>query len=402
MKYRILHRTIFGLAVLLLVVGCTKELPAGEEFSEGEKYTRIVFSPSGFTKADDPHAPTVGNEDGIQSLDVYGIVRGSNSIVNIFHAPGNSPLDSWQTWGEIRGDTAVIMSSLFEKNDRNDEIEYVNLYVIANIKQLESVYTGIFSSFDKYNSQIATAVQKYLRNRQPIGQNVEDILKNLVVKVNGLSTALDYPVMAQSMKVEGGVSFLHMPLERLYSRIGFSFLFTGNSGDKIKIDRITIDKTSSQSYLFLEENEAGKTPSESLVWSADTNGPGAFKDAEGGSYTNGEQPIGGALVTFYAESSSVAPLYFRTCQYLCDDETEAPSITLDITVTGNGSTKARTLTALLYSSGGIGGKKHYGFLRNHSYQVISTINTSALQLEDVTVEMRDWNDRPSVDIPEFK
>ena len=209
-----------------------RELPAGEEFSEGEKYTRIVFSPSGFTKADDPHAPTVGNEDGIQSLDVYGIVRGSNSIVNIFHAPGNSPLDSWQTWGEIRGDTAVTMRSLFEKNDRNDEIEYVNLYVIANIKQLESVYTGIFSSFDKYNSQIATAVQKYLRNRQPIGQNVEDILKNLVVKVNGLSTALDYPVMAQSMKVEGGVSFLHMPLERLYSRIGFSFLFTGNSGDK--------------------------------------------------------------------------------------------------------------------------------------------------------------------------
>ena len=51
MKYRILHRTIFGLAVLLLVVGCTKELPAGEEFSEGEKYTRIVFSPSGFTES---------------------------------------------------------------------------------------------------------------------------------------------------------------------------------------------------------------------------------------------------------------------------------------------------------------------------------------------------------------
>ena len=80
----------------------------------------------------------------------------------------------------------------------------------------------------------------------------------------------------------------------------------------------------------------------------------------------------------------------------------AVDCTLDITVTGNGSTKARTLTAPLYSSGGIGGKKHYGFLRNHSYQVISTINTSALQLEDVTVEMRDWNDRPSVDIPEFK
>ena len=31
MKYRILHRTILELAALSLVVGCTKELPAGEK-----------------------------------------------------------------------------------------------------------------------------------------------------------------------------------------------------------------------------------------------------------------------------------------------------------------------------------------------------------------------------------
>ncbi|KKB60141.1 hypothetical protein [Parabacteroides goldsteinii] len=404
MKYRTLYRTIIRLATLLLISGCTKELPVGEELPEGEKFTRIVFTPSTFTKADaGPYASTTGNEDGIKSLDVYGIVRGSYSIVNIFHAPGVDPLGSGRTWGEIRGDTAVIMSSLFERNARGDVIKYVNLYVIANVEQLEPAYTDVFKSFTAYNTQIKDAVQKYLWSRQPINQNVEDILKKLVVKANGLSAALDYPVMAQSMKVEGGVSFLHMPLERIYCRIGFSFLFTGNSSDKIKIDKITIDKTSNQGYLFLEENEAdNKTPLGSLVWSAATNGPGVFKDAKGNINTNGEQPTGGTLMTLYAESSSAAPLYFRTCQYLCDDEREAPSITLDITVTGSGGTKTRTLTAPLYSSGGIGGKKHYGFLRNHSYQVVSTINTSALQLEDVTVEMRDWNDRPSVDIPEFK
>lgn len=34
------------------------------------------------------------------------------------------------------GDTAVIMSSLFERNDRGDNIEYVNIYAIANVEQL--------------------------------------------------------------------------------------------------------------------------------------------------------------------------------------------------------------------------------------------------------------------------
>ena len=133
MKYRILHRTILELAALSLVVGCTKELPAGEKLSEGEKYTRIVFGPSGFTKADDLRTPTVGNEDGIKSLDIYGIVRGSSSIVNIFHVPGVNPTWSDQVWGKIRGDTAVIMSSLFERNDRGDNIEYVNIYAIKPI-----------------------------------------------------------------------------------------------------------------------------------------------------------------------------------------------------------------------------------------------------------------------------
>ena len=388
MNYQTLYRTLIRLVTFLLIPGCTKELPVGEGLPEGEKFTKIVFTPSDFMKTDaDLHTPAIGNEDGIKSLDVYGIVRGSNSIVNIFHAPGINPIWNEQVWGEIRGDTAVIMSSLFERNDRGDNIEYVNIYAIANVEQLVSAYTDVFNSFGDYNEQIKKVVKNYLIGRpsQAIGQNVEDKLKKLVVKANGLSAALDYPVMVQSMKVVGGVSYLHMPLERIYCRIGFSFLFTGNSEDKIKIDKITIDKTSNQGYLFLEENEAdNKTPLGSLVWSAAVNGPGVFKDAKGGTNTNGEQSTGGSLMTLYAESSSVAPLYFRTCQYLCDDETEAPSITLDITVTGNG------------------GKKHYGFLRNHSYQVISTINTSALQLEDVTVEMRDWNDRPSVDIPEFK
>lgn len=407
MKYQILYRFVFRLTVFLLIAGCTKELPVKEELPGGDEFTRIVFSPSNFTKAGDLHAPTAGNEDGIKSLDVYGVAWGrTNSwsdlkVINIFHAPGANPTYDDEVWGVIRGDTAVIMSSLFERNLRGEPVEYVNLYVIANIEQLEPAYTNSFKSFKDYNTDIANAVTSY-RPNTPISQNLENKLKNLVVKANDLSTALEYPVMAQMMKVEGGVSYLHMPLERIYCRIGFSFLFTGNSEEYIRINKITIDKTNGQGFLFLEENETDGLSLGSLVWSANINGPGAFKEAKGTVYTNGEQPTGGALVTLYAESSSVAPLYFRTCQYLCDSEAEVPSITLDITVSGNGGTKKRTLTAPLYSSEGTGNKKHYGFLRNHSYQVISTINTSTLKLENVAVEMRDWKDRPPVDIPEFE
>lgn len=403
MKYQILYRFVFRLTVFLLIAGCTKELPVKEELPEGDEFTRIVFSSSGFTKADDLHAPTAGSEDGIKSLNVYGIAWREGAIVNIFHAPGSDPRGSGNVWGEIRGDTAVIMSSLFERDQWGNQVEYVNLYAIANIEQLEPAYPAIFKSFDDYNTQIANAAASYRPGRTPISQNLEDVLKTLIVKANDLSTALEYPVMAQMMKVEGGVSYLHMPLERIYCRIGFSFLFTGNSEEYIRINKITIDKTNGQGFLFLEENETDGLSLGSLVWSANINGPGAFKEAKGTVYTNGEQPTGGALVTLYAESSSVAPLYFRTCQYLCDSEAEVPSITLDITVSDNsGGTKKRTLTAPLYSSEGTGNKKHYGFLRNHSYQVISTINTSTLKLENVAVEMRDWKDRPPVDIPEFE
>lgn len=402
MKYQILYRFVFRLTVFLLIAGCTKELPVKEELPEGGEFTRIVFRSSGFTKADDLHAPTAGSEDGIKSLNVYGIAWSEGAIVNIFHAPGSDPRGSGNVWGEIRGDTAVIMSSLFERDQWGNQVEYVNLYAIANIEQLEPAYPAIFKSFDDYNTKIADAVFSYRPGRTPISQNLEDVLKNLIVKAKGLSAALEYPVMAQTMKVDGGVSYLHVPLERVYCRIGFSFLFTGNTADKIKIDKIAIDKTNGQGYLFLEENETGGPSLGSLVWSAYINGPGAFKEAKGTVYTNGEQPTGGALVTLYAESAGVAPLYFRTCQYLCDSEAGVPSITLDITVSGNGGTKKRTLTAPLYSSEGTGNKKHYGFLRNHSYQVISTINTSTLKLENVAVEMHDWNDRPPVDIPEFE
>lgn len=401
MKYRILYKMIIWLAALLQVAGCTKELPVKEELPEGDKFTRIVFSSSGFTKAEDLHAPTSGNEDGIKSLNVYGFAYGNGSIINIFHAPGSNPRLPREVWGVIRGDTAVVMSSLFARNLWGNEVKYVNLYAIANIEQLEPAYTQSFKSFKDYNTEIANAV----KNDKPISPDLENKLKNLVVKANDLSTALEYPVMAQMMKVEGGVSYLHMPLERIYCRIGFSFLFTGNSAEYIRINKITIDKTSGQGYLFLEENEAGSSSLGSLVWSADydVSNPGVFKDAEGTTSYNGKLPPGGALVTLYAESSSVAPLYFRTCQYLCDSEAEVPSITLDITVFDNsGGSKQRTLTAPLYSSEGTGNKKHYGFLRNHSYQVISTINTSTLKLENVAVEMRDWKDRPPVDIPEFE
>lgn len=399
MNHQILYRSIIWLAALWLVAGCTKDLPSGEELPVEDEFTRIVFAPPGFTKADDLRAPTAGNEDGMQSLDVYGVAWYQDRIVNIFHAPGTDPA-GYETWGEIRGDTAVIKSSLFKRNQGTDNVEYVNLYAIANIERLESAYPALFNTFADYNKEIKNAVENF---RWKIDPTLEDKLKNLVVKAKDLSTALEYPVMANSMKVEGGASLLHMPLERIYCRIGFSFLFTGSSAETIRIDKITIDKTSKQGYLFLEENEPGNPSLESLVWTADLHGPGWFKGANGSVYLNGQQPTGGGLLSLYADQTGTSQLYFRSCQYLCDKEEEAPAITLEITVNGSdGKTTKRQLTASLGGSGGAGGKKYYGFLRNHSYQVISVVNTSTLQLEGVTVEMHDWNNRPPVDIPEFK
>lgn len=401
MNHQILYRSIIWLAALWLVAGCTKDLPSGEELPVGDEFTRIVFAPPGFTKADDLRAPTADNEDGMQSLDVYGVAWYQDRIVNIFHAPGTDP-GGTETWGEIRGDTAVIKSSLFKRNRGTDNVEYVNLYAIANIEHLESAYPDLFKTFADYNEEIKAAVVNF---NWKIDPTLEDKLKKLVVKAKDLSTnsIMANPVMANSMKVEGGASYLYMPLERIYCRIGFSFLFTGSSAEKIRINKITIDKTSKQGYLFLEENETGNPSLESLAWTADLHGSGWFKDANGTVYLNGQQPTGGGLLSLYADQTGTSQLYFRSCQYLCDKEEEAPAITLDITVNGSdGKTTKRQLKASLGGSGGVGGKKYYGFLRNHSYQVISVVNTSTLQLEGVTVEMHDWNDRPPVDIPEFK
>ncbi|WP_459189038.1 hypothetical protein ACGE0T_02890 [Parabacteroides sp. APC149_11_2_Y6] len=411
MKNRIRYKLSLCLAISLLVVGCTKELTGDIDSDKNDGFIRIVFASSGFTKADtDLRAPTAGNEDGIQSLELYGfawgpsyISGGGMAIINIFHIPGKSPINPSEDWGVIKGDTAIVMSTLFRLNDRGENIKYVNLYAIANIAQVTSVDETAFASFKAYNDQITTAVQGYMRKSQPISPDVENKLKNLVVQVSGLSAPLEYPVMVRTMKVEGGASYMQMPLERVYCRIGFSFLFTGNSADQIKINTITIDKTSEQGYLFLEENVSDTPPAGVLRWSAEKEMvSGVFKTAKGAVYTNGEQPTGGTMLTLYANQESKAPLYFRTCQYLCDSEENAPSITLEIVVTSGGKTITRELTAPLYNFEGVGNKKHYGFLRNHSYQVISTINTSTLRLEDVTVETHDWNDRPPVDFPDFK
>ena len=378
MGYRILYKPIICLLLFLSVAGCAKELADDPVPAEEDGFVRILFTSSAFTKVDtDLRVPTVGNEDGIQSLDLYGIawgisyINGGMEIINIFHVPGKSPLDvsGIEDWGVVRGDTLLVKSTLFGRNDRSDNVKFVNLYAIANINQLTPVNENKFTSFSAYNTQIKDAVQKYMRQRQLISHDVEAMLKNLIVQVSGLSASLEYPVMVQSMQVEGGASYMHMPLERVYCRIGFSFLFTGNS----------------------------------LVWSAEKeSGSGAFKNAGGIAYTNGEQPIGSTMLALYANKDSDAPLYFRSCQYLCDNEENAPSITLDITVTSGDKVITRKLTAPLYNSGGTNSKKHYGFLRNHSYQVISTINTSTLQLEGVTVEAHDWSELPLVDFPDFK
>lgn len=411
MAYRIQYKLIFCVALFLGVAGCTNELADETDPNGNDGFIRILFTPSDFTKADtDLRVPIAGNEDGIQSLDLYGIAWGINSygnmaIINMFHAPGKTPLEGYgdEDWGVVRGDTILVKSALFDRNERSEEVEYVNLYAIANIGQLTIPNGSAIASFDDYNTRIRDLVRNYIRNRTPIREKNESDLINLVIQATGLSAPLEYPVMVQSMKVEGGASNVRMPLERVYCRIGFSFLFTGNSTDKIKINTITIDKITGQGYLFLEENESETPPSGTLVWSAVKEpGSGVFKNAEGTAFTNGLQPVGGTMLTLYANAGSNAPLYFRSCQYLCDNEENAPSITLEITVTSGGKEIIRTLTAPLYNIGGTGSKKHYGFLRNHSYQVISTINASTLQLENVTVDINDWIERPPVDFPDFK
>lgn len=412
MAYRIQYKLIVCLALSFLIAGCTNELADETDPDGNDGFVRILFTSSSLTKADaDLHVPTAGNEDGIESLDLYGVAwgkksSGSMAVINIFHAPGVNPLTAsslQEDWGVVRGDTILVKSDLFYQNERSEIVEYVNLYAIANIKRLQP--SSPFSTFDAYNRQIAKDVVDYLTGRPsvPIPVYTEELLKNLIVTADGLSAPLEYPVMVQSMKVEGGASNVRMPLERVYCRIGFSFLFTGNSTDKIKINTITIDKTTGQGYLFLEENESEIPPSGTLVWSAVKEpGSGVFKNAEGTAFTNGVQPVGGTILTLYANAGSNAPLYFRSCQYLCDNEENAPSITLEITVTSEGKEITRTLTAPLYNTGGTDSKKHYGFLRNHSYRVISTINTSTLQLENVTVDINDWIERPPVDFPDFK
>lgn len=61
MNYQTLYRTLIRLVTFLLIPGCTKELPVGEGLPEGEKFTKIVFTPSDFTKTDaDLHTPAIG------------------------------------------------------------------------------------------------------------------------------------------------------------------------------------------------------------------------------------------------------------------------------------------------------------------------------------------------------
>lgn len=253
---------------------------------------------------------------------------------------------------------------------------------------------GQYTGFADYISAMEKKNQGFSKN---LTQDDENCLKRVLVKANDLEGKQDYPYLAKAVTVEGGASIVTIPLERLYCRVYFSFLLTGNTTDNITINTIMLGGTVNSGYLFLEREAAAK--SNMQTWSSDFSSD-VFTNTSG---TEVSQPLhpGGTMLTL-CNNSDHSPIYFRSYQYLRDSPTNAPGIWLTITSKSDEGQKIRILKAPLYSISGMDGKFYYGFMRNHTYHVISTINASTLKLENVTVQMHDWIDRGEVDIPGFE
>lgn len=394
MKYGRQYKVIIYLALSFLAIGCTKELPVDTDNPDENKTTLIIFNSSDFTKADgDLHAPTTGNEDGIQTIDLFGFLWGHDAsngqlkIMNFFHQ-------------QVRDkDTILVESSLFEKSLRTEKGEYTNLYAIANREQAKVTQIGSYVSWDKY---IAAMKAKPVQVKPGVSVFLaedEEVLSDLICQPNFVNFNSNYPVMAKMLRVEGGASIISMPLERLHCRIGFSFVLTGNSSDRITINKIRINQVKITSYFFKEEN-IDKNTGAYFTWEFKNPTSKFIRDESGAYY---DQPLSpGKSKLTMCNNDQGALFYFHSLQYICDNKADASTVEMDVTSDSGGQTYTRTLTAPLYNTSGTGTKKHYGLLRNHSYEVISTINSTTLELEDVTVETSDWIDRGNTDIPEFK
>lgn len=394
MKYGRQYKIVIYLALLLVAMGgCTKELPADTDSPGENKTTRIIFNSSNFTKAD-LQTPTDGNEDGINTIDLFGFLwghdqnNGTLKIMNFFHK---------RVMGK---DTIVVESSYFEKSLRGEKGKYTNLYAIANRDFANVNQIGSYASWDKYIAAMRGKTNSVVAGNQAFQLEDEALLNDLISQPAFDNFKWDHPIMAKKIKVEGGASTISMPLERLHCRIGFSFVLTGNSSDKITIDTIRIKKVNIKGYLFKEEN---LTPpyGDRFTWGYKPSSVKFMRDASGAFHSQPLSPGQSKLTMCNNENGALFYLY--SFQYICDNEAEASTIEIWVTSeSGGDQPHTRTLTAPLYNTSGTGTKKHYGLLRNHSYEVISTINSTTLELENVTVETSDWIDRGNTDIPEFQ
>lgn len=380
MKCLTLYRSVMcGLAVWLLAAGCANEVPEGTDPPANERMTRIAFSSSAFTKG----------EADAGDIDFYAFAwgeadkNGNRKNLNFMHE-------------QVTGtNTVEVSSDFFEMDKWGTTIAFTNMYAIANQGQvrLNGKIGGSYANFNAY----VNALMQIVGRNNPLEAKYENMFRDILVSMTRQEGPVDKPVLVKTLTLKGGASYISMPLERIYCRIYFSFLLAGNKTDEITIKKITVDKNNNVGYLFKEENVQGQSLASPLLWTLPGSGD-LFRDAAGNTYIQPLHP-GSPMLTAYLDGN---PYNFLSYQYLCDDPSDAPGIELTIEVKNIEGTVERTLQAPLYNSDGTGNKKHYGLMRNHSYHVISTINSNTLELEAVTVDTQGWVERPPVAIPDFE
>lgn len=388
MTERIKHRLyiLFLFLLSILAGGCENEQLLSPDQGDENKTVEITFYADPYTKA--------GNQDRITSISLWAFAHQKNgTIINFTQKNSNS--------GEL---TITMESNFFENNSKDEKVSYTTLYAIANANRItpSGLLAERYSTLETYTNRMNEIQRKYLTAKPPtpISLEQENMLKELITASTAPSgTIIDMstPIMASTLKVTGGASRLSMPLERAYCRIRFTFIITGSqTTDRLTINSIKLSNLKSETYVFLDEAiPAAANHENSWTYTPDD---AVFQTGEN-QYKSQPLTPGNTALTLCATASTPEPFYFYSYQSIGDTETIDPIITLEII---NEDGIAKTLTAPLYDPVSSGGKKHHGLHRNHSYEVISTINAGSLKLEGVTTRSHDWFDRGEVEFPPFQ